>query len=324
MKTPSYSRRDFLQTTGRLALGAGLLAPRLAALAADRPRWAVACRDVYLQVADAPDSWSAMTALGADGAEVNVLPDMTCPSLFHPSRKYTLANADGIKAVEDDMRSSGRQITAFMMGNRLEERFDEEMAWTERLVKAAGQLGVPAIRLDIVPIKLSAEEFLPVAIKGCKRMCAFAEGTPVRFGVENHGKVTNDPKFLERLFDGVGSEKLGLTLDCANFYWWGHPLRDLYGLYEKFAPRVVHTHCKSIRYPEDKKNVRREIGWEYGKYNCPITEGDIDFHRVAAILRQANYRGDLCLEDEGLGKFPAAERAEVVKRELALLKAVAS
>jgi len=117
--------------------------------------------------------------------------------------------------------------------------------------------------------------------------------------------------------------QLGLTLDVANFYWWGHPLQDLYGIYEKFAPRVVHTHCKNIHYPDDKKNVRREMGWEYAKYNCPIYDGDIDFKRLTGILRQANYSGDLCVEDESLSKFPETERAEVIKKEIAVLKKLA-
>src|SRR5665647_878850 len=110
------------------------------------------------------------------------------------------------------------------------------------------------------------------------------------------------------------------TTRGANFYWWGHPVNDLYPIYEKFAPRVVHTHCKSIRYPEDKKNLRREIGWEYGKYNCPIYEGDIDFKRIVKILRKAGYRGDLCVEDESLGKYPENERADIMRKEIAMLK----
>ena len=85
----------------------------------------------------------------------------------------------------------------------------------------------------------------------------------------------------------------------------------------------MHTHCKSIRYPDDKKNVKREIGWEYGKYCCPIYEGDIDFKRIAGILRKAGYRGDLCVEDESLGRFPQAERGEILKKEIALLKRLA-
>ena len=98
------------------------------------------------------------------------------------------------------------------------------------------------------------------------------------------------------------------------------PLDKLYGIFERFAPKAFHTHCKSIRYPEDRKNVQRPMGWEYGKYCCPIYEGDIDFQRVTAILRRADYRGDLCIEDESLGKFPESERADVVKKEVDLLR----
>jgi sugar phosphate isomerase/epimerase len=176
------------------------------------------------------------------------------------------------------------------------------------------------VRIDVVPHKLPSDEFLRFAINACKRLCELAEGTPVRFGIENHSQTANDPVFLEKLFDGVGSPKLGLTLDTANFYWWGHPLKDLYGLYEKFASRVVHTHCKNIRYPDDKKNVRRPMGWEYDKYNCPLYEGDIDFKKVVAILRRAGYRGDLCVEDESLGRFPDAERASIIRKEISTLK----
>ena len=247
-----------------------------------KKKWPVGCRDLHLKIAGLPDSWSCMKALGAEGTEANVELDLTCAHLFHPQ--------------------------------------EQELESARGLVKAAQQLGVDIIRIDVVPRKLDGDKFLPFAIDACKRLCAIAEGTPIRFGVENHGKITNNPQFLEKLFDGVGSPKLGLTLDCANFYWWGHPVNDLYPIYEKFAPRVVHTHCKSIRYPADKKNVRREIGWEYGKYNCPIYEGDLDFKRIVKILRQAGYRGDLCIENESLGKYPANEQANVLRKEIAMLK----
>jgi sugar phosphate isomerase/epimerase len=246
--------------------------------------------------------------------------DLTCAHLFHPQRKYTLATADGIQVLKDDLAASGCLITAFMMSNHFDERLDQELDSARSLAKAAQQLGVNTIRIDVVPRKLSGDAFLPFAIDTCKQLCAIAKGTPIRFGVENHGKITNNPQFLEKLFAGVGSEKLGLTLDCANFYWWGLPLNELYATYEKFARRVVHTHCKSIRYPEDKKNIRREIGWEYGKYNCPIYEGDIDFKRIVSILRKAGYRGDLCVEDESLGKYPENERADIMRKEIAMLK----
>ncbi|HWH69669.1 MAG TPA: TIM barrel protein, partial [Candidatus Sulfotelmatobacter sp.] len=304
----SLTRRNFIRTIAGTALAAGSLPVGEALMAVESSKWPVGCRDIHLKLGGKPDSWSCMKELGAEGVEVNVATDLSCPGLFHPEHKYTLATDDGIKVLKDDLAVSGGRITAFMMANRFEERLDQELACARGLVKAAHALGVPAIRIDVVPQKLGRDAFLPFAIQACKRLCALAEGTSVRFGVENHGKITNDPQFLEKLFDGVGSSKLGLTLDCANFYWWGHPQKDLYGIYERFAARAVHTHCKSICYPDDKKNVQREMGWEYGKYTCPIYEGDIDFSRLIKILRQANYRGDLCVEDESLGRYPETKR----------------
>jgi sugar phosphate isomerase/epimerase len=318
----ALSRRSFIKTTG-LALSAGMLPLANPLAVPAKKKWPVGCRDLHLKVAGKPDSWSCMKALGAEGTEVYVELNLACAHLFHPQRKYTLATGEGIRALKDDLAASGCRITAFMMSNRFDEQLEQELESARGLVNAAQQLGVDVIRIDVVPRKLTGDQFLPFAIDACKRLCAVAEGTPIRFGVENHGNITNNPQFLEKLFDGVGSDKLGLTLDCGNFYWWGLPLKDLYPTYEKFAPRMVHTHCKSIRYPDDKKNVRREIGWEYAKYTCPIYEGDLDFKRIITILRKANYRGDLCVEDESLGKFPPNEQADVLRKEIALLKGLA-
>lgn len=320
----SLSRRNFIKAAAGLALSAGLAPAAQPLLGAEKSHWPVGCRDLYLKLAGKPDSWSCLRALGGDATEVQVGLDLSCPNLFHPQRKYSVASAEGIRAIKADLADSGCRISAFMMSNRFDQRLEAELQAVRGVVRAAQQLGVQAIRIDVVPRKLKGQEFLPFAIKACRRLCDLAEGTPVRFGVENHSIIANDPKFLEGLFAGVGSTRLGLTLDCANFYWWGHPLKDLYALYEQFAPRVVHTHCKSIHYPADKRNVRRKMGWEYAKYCCPIYEGDIDFKRVAKILRQANYQGDLCIEDESLGHFPEGERAAVIRKEIALLRQLAS
>lgn len=319
MKT-KLTRRNFITKSAGFTAAAGVLGwPGLTMSAESKP-WLVGCRDIHLKCAGQPDSWSCMKELGAEGTEVHATTNLDCPNLFHPQRKYNVASADGITVLKDDLAASGCRITAFMMSNRFDEQLEQELESARGLVRAAQQLGVEIIRIDVVPRKLGAEEFLPFAISACKQMCKIAEGTPIRFGVENHGKITNDPEFLDRLFAGVGSPKLGLTLDCANFYWWGHPLRDLYAIYERVAPRVIHTHCKSIRYPDGQKNARRAMGWEYARYCCPVYEGDVDFKRLLKILRRAGYRGDLCVENESLGRLPEPERGAVVKQEIAFLK----
>lgn len=65
------------------------------------------------------------------------------------------------------------------------------------------------------------------------------------------------------------------------------------------------------------------MGWKYDEYHVPIYEGNIDFGRVVAILRKAGYANDLCVEDESLGKLPAAKRAAVLAKEIRHLKALA-
>lgn len=319
----SLTRRDFLGTSAQLALAATL--PSSAGLvsgAEGKPRWTVAIRDAHLKSTGQPDCWAALKALGVSGVEIEVNEDLVCCSLHPPQKPYRLAAADGIQALRDDLAAHGVTVTAFCMHNRLDERLERELEWTRALLKAASPLGVRVIRIDVVPQRTPADQFLPVATKACRQLCDLADGTPVRFGIENHGRVTNDPQFLERLFDGVGSPRLGLTLDALNFYWFGHPLGDLYGIIEKFAPRAFHTHCKSARYPEDKRNTRRPVGWEYGKYAAPIYEGDIDYRRVAAILRKSAYQGDLCLENECLGKFPAEQQTGVLRKEIELLQSL--
>jgi sugar phosphate isomerase/epimerase len=185
-------------------------------------------------------------------------------------------------------------------------------------------LGVKAIRIDVAGRKLAPAEFLDMAVPALKKLMAATESTGVAFGIENHGTRTNNPEFLTPLLDRVGSPRLGLTLDTGNFYWFGHPLSKVYELYEQFAPRVCHTHCKSIKYPPAERETQRPMGSNYAKYACPIDEGDIDFRRVVKILRSAGYTGDLCVEDESLGKFPAADRKAVLAREIRHLKEVQS
>jgi hypothetical protein len=59
-------------------------------------------------------------------------------------------------------------------------------------------------------------------------------------------------------------------------------------------------------------NEQRQMGYEYGKYVCPIPEGDIDHAKVVGLLKAAGYDRDLCIEDESLGKFDQeARRANI-------------
>jgi sugar phosphate isomerase/epimerase len=323
-QTGRRTRREFLRNSITVAAAVGaanVTAQAQSKKPARKTAWPIACRDAHLREVGETDSWSAMKTIGVDGVEVIVEMDGTCPLLFAPERKFSVANADGIKALGDEFRKHDRKITAFCLMNQFDARPDEEVAWVTRTAQAAAKLGVPAIRLDVWPHKIKDEgEFLQFAIRTGKRIVDGTKDLPVRFGVENHGGTTNRPEFTRKMFDGVGSKRFGLTLDTGNFYWFGHPLSKLYDIYAEFAPWVCHTHCKSIRYPEAERDKQRAVGWKYGEYNCPVYEGDIDFRKVVAILRKADYSNDLCIEDESLGKAPQEKRADVLKKEAEFLR----
>jgi len=244
------------------------------------------------------DIWTALRTMGAEGVEAEIAADLTLPGLFHPTTKYSAATVSDLQQVADDTKNAGQQITAFCMANRFEERPEFEIKWCGEVAHAAQSLGVTVIRIDVVPTKLHKAEFLKLAVEALRQIMAATESIGTSFAIENHGAVTNDPDFLRALFQEVGSERLGLTLDAANFYWFGHPLSKIYELCAAFAPHVFHTHCKSIHYPETEREIQRPIGWKYTECECSIGEGDLDYARIATILQKAGYRNDLCIEDE--------------------------
>lgn len=317
----SLNRRSFLKVAGLAAACASFGLPN--DLFAARPRWVISCRDVLLSTFGAKTCWEAMDKLEITAVEAQAGREFGSSGFFHDEIKYNLDTDAGLLEFRKDLRKQKKRISAFLMANQLDGDLKAEMKYAEKVVNACQVLGVQAIRIDVYPSTRSKEEFAPVAVEACKQLCSLVKGTKIRYAIENHGSVTNDPEFLGNLFDKVGSDHLGLTLDTANFYWYGHPLEKLYDIFGKFIDKAYHTHCKSIKYPEDKRNTERPMGWEYGKYAAPIDQGDIDFRRVAEMLKAAKYKGDMCLENEIVGRLATPEeRFAELKREIDYLKNV--
>lgn len=316
-----FNRREALCQMAAAGLSLSL-ADRLQAFEPSQSAvsWPVTCRDVMLKRSGAPSCWEAMAAYGVDGVESDIDTDLVLPNLYQESGKSSLATAADRQKLQAVLEKTGKCIAALCMHNRFEERPDVELKWCREVAQAAAELKIPVIRIDVVPRAMSREKFLPFAADLLRKIIDATASTEVRFGIENHGNTTNDPEFLDALFEAVGSQRLGLTLDTGNFYWFGHPLSKLYAIYEHFAQRVFHTHCKSIAYPAEMREKNRAMGWEYQKYHCPIDQGDIDFAKVLAILKKAGYAGDLCIENEGLGSLAPSEAVETVKKEVTYLR----
>lgn len=230
-----------------------------------------------------------------------------------PERTHLHLNMDhDVAELGRQSAETGFRIAAFLLPNNFNAPdIETELAWIVRVVEVAARLGVPAVRIDAI---MHGERDLPLAereeifARGVQHVLAKTEGLPVDLGIENHGFQGNDPAFLNGLMAKVGSPRLGLTMDTGNFYWAGHPLDKVYQILEHLAPVAKHTHVKNIHYPEAIRNTQRTLGYEYGQYVSPITEGDIDHAKVVGFLKAAGYDRDLCLEDESLGKYDEATR----------------
>ena len=97
----------------------------------------------------------------------------------------------------------------------------------------------------------------------------------VCLGLENHWGIGRTAKGLLRIHDAIRSPWLKFTLDTGNF------LEDAYSQMEAIAPLAVLVHAKTY----------------FGGGVWYVL--DIDYPRVAAILRKAGYRGYISLEYEG-------------------------
>lgn len=171
----------------------------------------------------------------------------------------------------------------------------QQVEHTHKCLEIAYELGVPCIRLNsgrwnTIPdfddlMKARGEE--PVLpgyteedgfkwCQDCIEQCLpKAEQCGVILALENHWGLTRTPEGLLRLVNALPSPWLGVLLDTGNF------LEDPYEKIRLVAPKTVFVQAKTYF-----------GGGEW--YTL-----DLDYPRIARILREAGYTGYVSLEMEG-------------------------
>lgn len=285
----------------------------------------VAVRDAMVEAREGQSFFEALRATGTNRVELLVETDYRLPALTAdgegPFTVDTPANCARLKARLD---AEGVEIAALLLATDFSSSEAlEHVAWASYVARAAAELGVPAVRIDTATRNkgLSVPEIRDNFVRRIDQVLRHTVDTGVDLGIENHGHISNNPQFLEEVFAAVGDPRLGMTLDTGNFYWYGYPLSELYAILERFAPHAKHTHIKNINYPPELVETQRAVGYEYGRYSCPLDEGNIDIRRVVQILRAAGYNRDLCVEDESLPKYQAEERPAILRRDVETLRA---
>jgi L-ribulose-5-phosphate 3-epimerase len=166
---------------------------------------------------------------------------------------------------------------------------------THKCIEIAYELGVPCIRLNsgrwntikdfdelmkargiepVLPGHTEDEGFqwCTAAIEKCLPKAAECG---VVLALENHWGLSRTPEGLLRLVNSISSPWFGALIDTGNF------LEDPYSKLEQVAPHAVYVQAKTY----------------YGGGEWYTL--DLDYDRIARILRQAGYNGYVSLEFEG-------------------------
>ncbi len=172
---------------------------------------------------------------------------------------------------------------------------------TKHCIELAAQMGIPCIRLNsgrwgtIESFdELMANRGLEPPLEGYTEDDAFnwcidsiekclptAEREGVILALENHWGLSRTPEGMLRIYNGVDSPWLQLMLDTGNF------LENPYDKLKQIAPHCCFVQAKTY----------------YGGGEWYTL--DLDYPRIAQILRDAHYQGYVSLEFEG--KAPASE-----------------
>jgi L-ribulose-5-phosphate 3-epimerase len=191
------------------------------------------------------------------------------------------------------------------------DKRQENIDLTVKQIEIAYRLGVPIVRINtgrwgttrsfddlmanrgIEPILpgYTEEDGFKWVIDSIEKCLPKAEECGVILGLENHWGLARTPEGLLRIANAIDSPWLEVLLDTGNF------LEDPYDKLEMCAPQTVFMQAKTY----------------YGGglwYTL-----DLDYPRIAQIMRKHNFRGYVSLEFEGNEDYKTA-----IPKSLALLR----
>ncbi|MBM3812243.1 MAG: sugar phosphate isomerase/epimerase [Acidimicrobiia bacterium] len=175
------------------------------------------------------------------------------------------------------------------------EKREKDIAHTKHCIDLAAQMGIPAIRLnsgrwgtirsfdDLMKAKgnepplegYTNDDAFKWCIDSIQQCLPHAEKSGVVMALENHWGLTTRPEGVLRIWKAVNSPWLGVNLDTGNYDG------DPYPQMEMLAPHATIVQAKTY----------------YGGGEWYTL--DLDYPRIAGILRRHGFRGWVSLEMEG-------------------------
>jgi len=164
--------------------------------------------------------------------------------------------------------------------------------YLQKAVRFAAALGAPVVNTDegIRPPWVPLDEAFGVMKYTLSTVLRTAERYGIFIGIEPHQSISKTTEGLLRIATLVDSAFLRINYDTGNAYLGGE---DPYEGLQAVVDRLVHVHAKDIAFQQADEERGKTTGTPVG---CACGDGVIDWARVMAILREANYDGVLSVE----------------------------
>jgi len=193
------------------------------------------------------------------------------------------------------------------------EKRQKNIDHTIKMIEMAYKLGIPCMRLNTGRWRTTKsfnelmknrgiepplpgykeDDAYPWVIESIEKCLPTAEKCGVTLALENHWGLGRTPEGLIRIANEVNSPWLQILMDTGNF------LEDPYDKLEMIAPKTVFVQAKTY--------------YGGGTYYTL----DLDYQRIADILKAVNYKGYISIEFEGEEDYRTA-----IPKSLALMRSV--
>lgn len=253
------------------------------------------------------DSIKKAAELGAQGVQLyategELAPENLTPSLIAEKRDIIVSNGLCVSALCGDLGGHGFQIP-------------DENVWkiekSKRIVDLALELGSKVVTTHIGVIPDDKNDTYRIMQSACNELAEYADSVGASFAVETGPEKAC---MLREFLDSLDAKGVKVNLDPANLVMvtGDDPVQAVYTLKDY----IVHTHAKDGKKLKD--GSRHEIYgffadggigdlriWEYFT-ELPLGQGNVDFDKYLAALKDIGYDGFLTIERE-VGEDPAAD-----------------
>jgi len=153
--------------------------------------------------------------------------------------------------------------------------------YLKQAIRFAAECEAPVVNTDEgpkAPWTTEEEDFVLMRYV-LKEAALVAEAREIKIGIEPHQQYSKNPDGLDRIYNLVESDAIGINFDTGNSYLSGQdPIEWL----KRVKDRLIHLHAKDISIQQSQDERGKVTGTAVG---CACGEGVIEWEKVIDVCK---------------------------------------